>query len=90
MDLSADLHKKISLILGKEVLLGEQGNVASFAEFTESDIAEIRLLESKSGILAISYIRFRLQDNVALNRVVSYYSSVIQQGLSVKDWMQSP
>jgi len=89
MELSADLQRKISIVLGREILPAGQGDVDSFAEFTESDLTDLRMLEKKSGILAISYIRFRLKGDVELNRVVSYYASVIQQGVSVVDWMQA-
>ncbi|MFZ6759278.1 hypothetical protein ACO0K9_18900 [Undibacterium sp. Ji50W] len=89
MNLSADLQKKIGIVLDREILPAEHGDVESFANFTRSDVSEISLLEKASGVLAISYIRFRLKGDVDLNRAVSYYASVIQQGISVTDWLRS-
>ncbi len=88
MELSLDLRKKIQLVLGREILSGESGNVESFSAFSASDVAEIRTLEQRSGVLAIAYIRYRLQGNVELDRAVSYYGSVIQQGVPVEAWLK--
>ncbi|MHA6915601.1 hypothetical protein ACQUJO_21050 [Ralstonia pseudosolanacearum] len=88
MKLSLDLQKKIQLVLGREILPEECGNVESFSYFSESDVADIRVLEKKSGVLAISYIRYRLQGNVELDRAVSYYGSVIQHGMTVEEWLK--
>jgi hypothetical protein len=87
MVLSEDLQKKIGRVLGRDILPIEQGNVASFREFTEADIAELRRLDKAGGVLAVSYIRFRLKARVDLNTVVAFYGSVIQQGMSVQDWL---
>ncbi|WP_253550679.1 hypothetical protein [Herbaspirillum rubrisubalbicans] len=88
MALSLDLRKKIQLVLGREILSGECGNVESFSAFSTSDVAEIRRLEQRSGVLAIAYIRYRLQGNVELDRAVSYYGSVIKQGVPVEEWLK--
>jgi hypothetical protein len=87
--LSSDLIKKISMILSRDVPLSEEGNISSFADFTDSDMEDFRLLENKSGILAVSYIRFRLKGDVELNTVVSYYAAVVQQGIPIEEWNAS-
>lgn len=87
--LSPELHSKISMVLGREVDTSEAGNVHSFSEFSSADIEDFRALEKRSGILAVSYIRFRLGGNAQLNTVTSYYASVIQQGMSVEEWSTS-
>jgi hypothetical protein len=46
MMLSEDLQEKIRLVLDRDILPIEHGNVASFGEFTEADVAEFRRLES--------------------------------------------
>ncbi|MBB6582009.1 hypothetical protein HXP36_09690 [Ralstonia solanacearum] len=88
MGLGLDLQKKIQLILGRDILPEECGNVESFSSFSESAVADIRVLERRSGVLAISYIRYRLQGNVELDRAVSYYGSVIQNGMTVEEWLK--
>lgn len=88
-DISSDLQRKINMVLGREVSTSEAGNVASFADFSSADIEEFRKLEKSSGILAVSYIRFRLGGSVELDAVASYYASVIQQGVSVEEWSKS-
>lgn len=64
----------------------EAGNVASFNDFSPADIDEFRALEKRSGILAVSFIRFRLSGNVALSTVTSYFAEVILQGIPVNEW----
>lgn len=86
MELTEELKRKIELVLGRHVQSDECGNVESLSEFSDVDISEIRLLGQKSGVLAISFIRFRLNSNEDLNTVTSYYASVIQEGLSVETW----
>lgn len=86
INLTPELHSKISMVLGRELTLSEGGSAASFDDFSTSELADIRLLEGKSGILAVAYIRFKLAGKVALDTVVSYYASVIQQGISLEDW----
>jgi molybdate-binding protein len=89
MELSEDLRKKIELVIGRKLLPDEQGGVNGFLGFSKEDIAEIHLLEQRSGVLAISYIRYRLKAEVTLDQVVSYYGSVIQQGLAVEEWLNN-
>ena len=86
MNLDKDLKEKIELVLDREISEFEQGNVESFSAFSERDVVEIVALGLKSSILAISYIRFRLNGKVSLGQVVSYYSTVIQQGVPVAEW----
>jgi hypothetical protein len=87
MVLSEDLQKKIGVVLDRDILPIEHGNVASFGEFTEADVAEFRRLEKVGGVLTVSYIRFRLKTDVDLDTVVAFYASVIQQGVSVQEWL---
>lgn len=89
MKLSVDLQSKVELILGRKLTPQEESSVDSFSDFSKSDVFEIRLLEEKSGVLAISYIRHRLKLDVELNQVISYYASVIQQDISVNEWVKA-
>jgi hypothetical protein len=86
MELTEDLKRKIELVLGRNIRPDERGNVESLSNFSEGDISEIRSLGERSGVLAISFIRFRLNSNEDLNTVTTYYASVIQEGLSVEKW----
>ncbi len=88
MDLSAELKKRIEIAIGREISSSEQGGVDSFLKLSEIDIHEINLLERSSGVLAISYIRFKLRGNVTLSLATSFYSSVIQQGVPAKEWLR--
>lgn len=87
MNLSSELLEKIGATLGRNITPSEEGSAGSFADLTESDINDIRLLEKTSGVLAISYIRFKLKGTVSLNAAVSYFATVIQQGVRVEDWV---
>lgn len=84
--LSADLQEKICMVLGRQINAAEGGCAQSFFDFSEADVADFRALERKSGILAVSYIRFKLAGNVELDAVTSYYGSVVQHGMSVEEW----
>jgi len=75
------------MALGRVVAPSESDNVGSFADFSPSDIGEIRALATKSGVLAISYIRFRIVGNPSLGMVVSYFETVIVQGKTVEEWL---
>ncbi|MGW8391282.1 hypothetical protein [Pseudoduganella sp. HUAS MS19] len=86
--LNPDLKKKIGMVLGREIDSSESGNVSGFTDFSEADVEDFRALEKRSGILAVSYIRFRLAGNVDLNTVTSYYATVIQHGVPVEEWMK--
>lgn len=77
------------MVFGREIAASEAGNVYSFVEFSSADIEAFRALEKRRGILAVSYIRFRLGGNFELDTVTSYYASVIQQGMPVKEWSTS-
>lgn len=74
------------MVLGREIMPSESGNVASFNDFSLADIEEFRTLDKSSGILAVSFIRFRLSGDVALSTVTSYYAAVIQHGIPVNEW----
>ena len=87
--LNPDLAKKISMVLGREIDPSEFGNVNGFSDFSEADLEEFRALEKRSGILAVSYIRFRLGGSADLNTVTSYYATVIQHGVPVEEWVKS-
>ncbi|WP_374519306.1 hypothetical protein [Undibacterium squillarum] len=86
--LSADTIRKIGLVLGRDILPSEEGNIGEFEEFSEADLSDIRHLESRSGILAVSYIRYRLEKKEDLDVVVSFLASVVQQGISVQKWVR--
>lgn len=86
--LNPDLKKKIRMVLGREIDPSESGNVSGFIDFSDADVEEFRALEKRSGILAVSYIRFRLSANVDLNTVSSYYATVIQHGIPVEEWIK--
>lgn len=86
--LTPDLKNKIGMVLGREIDPSEFGNVAGFGDFSEADVEEFRTLEKRSGILAVSYIRYRLGGSADLNTVTSYYATVIQHGVPVEDWMK--
>lgn len=88
MELSGDLQREIEGALKRRLLADECGNVDGFQDFSASDIGEIKLLERKSGVLAISYIRYRLKGRVPLDRAASYYGFVIQQGITVYKWLE--
>jgi hypothetical protein len=87
-NLNPDLYEKICRVLDRTVLMSEEGNVESFFDFSDSGIRDFRLLGERSSILVVSYIRFRLQGNAALNSVVSYYSTVVQNGVYVAKWYE--
>ncbi len=82
------LKKKIGMVLGREIDPSEFGNVNGFSDFSKVDIEEFRALEKRSGILAVSYIRFRLGVNADLNTVTSYYATVIQHGIPAEEWVK--
>ena len=86
--LSADTIRKIGLVLGRDILPSEEGSIGEFAEFSEADLNDFRHLESRSGILAVSYIRYRLKKKEDLDMVVSFLASVVQQGISVQEWVR--
>ncbi|NHZ36754.1 hypothetical protein [Massilia rubra] len=85
-NLTPDLYEKACLVLARDISLSEEESVNSFFEFSDLDIREFQLLGEKSSILVVSYIRFRLQGNVALSSVMSYCSSVVQKGMPVSEW----
>lgn len=84
--LSFELHSKICMVLGRQVLESESSEVASFENFSENDIKEFRMLGRISAVLAISFIRFRLAPKFDLNTVTSYYATVVQQRFSLNEW----
>lgn len=88
MDLREDQIKKISRIFGREISAAEQGNVMGLEAFTEADIVEMRKFGPNNSILAICYIRFRLKPNTRLGTVGFYYSSVFNEGMSVKKCLE--
>jgi hypothetical protein len=87
MKLNPDIIERISKVLGRNIDPSENGSIAKFSCFPALTINELRLLAENGSILAISYIRFLLKENVGLNVAVSYFSEVIQQGVSVEDWI---
>ncbi|NHR04894.1 hypothetical protein HA052_06755 [Chromobacterium haemolyticum] len=82
----SDIVHKIGLVLGRNVSLLKGGDVGSFEGFSEKDLSDFRLLDSRSGVLAISYIRYRLAVKVDMNVVVSFLAAVVQQGVTIQKW----
>jgi hypothetical protein len=83
--LTPELRDKIGWFIGRDVPASEEGSVLTFEDFSESDEEEFRKLQLDS-VLMIRFIRFRLQGSSDLPTVVSYYSIVIKQGISVAEW----
>ncbi|KMN48537.1 hypothetical protein VL04_04595 [Chromobacterium violaceum] len=88
MALSEDAIRKIGMVLGRDILPGEEGSVESFEGFSEADLNNFRLLESRSGVLAVSYIRYRLAKKEDLDVVVSFLATVVQQGIPIEEWVK--
>ncbi|MBB5020692.1 hypothetical protein HNQ59_004017 [Chitinivorax tropicus] len=86
--LSAETIRKIGMVLGRNIPQSEEGNIESFEGFSEADLNDFRLLESRSGVLAVSYIRYRLEKKEDLDIVVSFLASVVLQGISVQEWVK--
>ncbi len=86
VNISDDMFRKISMILERNIDASERGSVNSFHEFSDLDMADFRTLMRAGGIYAISYIRFKLRDNIELNTVVSYYAAVVEQSIPVNEW----
>lgn len=84
--ISADTLQKIGLVLGRDILAVEEDTVGSFAEFSEKDVSDFRQLLSRSGILAISHIRYKLKSREDLNVVVSFLATVVEHGIPVEEW----
>jgi hypothetical protein len=73
-------------VLGRS-LTSEEGTIKSFDGFSEQDLNDIQTLKINNSVYAISYIRFKLKGNISLRLALSYYSMVIQEGLSVEKWV---
>ncbi|WP_075116810.1 hypothetical protein [Pseudomonas aeruginosa] len=86
-ELNPDVESKINLLLGRELSQSEKGGSENFYSFTENDLTEFRLLEESSGILAVSYIRYKLSAKIDLNAVVAFYAAVVQQKIPIEEWM---
>ncbi len=87
-ELTASLAKDICMLLERDILC-EKGTIKDFSEFTVSDINDLRLLKKASGVLAVAYTRFRLEGCVPLHTAVSYCSAVIENGLTIDQWLSS-
>lgn len=88
-NLPPDVYEKVCRVLGRVILSSEEGSVESFFDFSDSDLRDFRLLGDTSIILVVSYIRFRLQGNVALDSVVSFYSTVVENEVPVAKWHEA-
>lgn len=88
MDIEEGTFKNIERALGRRLVDDERGNVDNFSSFTERDISEISVLGKSSLILVVSYIMFRLKDGASLRSSKSYYSSVIDQGIPMHEWLE--
>ena len=89
MELTAEKRQLIERVLGRKISAEEKGNVESFAGFSDFDKDEFRILQEDNLVLEISYIRYRLKDDVRFDAVVSYAASVIQHGTDVEKWEKS-
>ncbi|MEO2216146.1 hypothetical protein ABGV49_03595 [Chromobacterium vaccinii] len=85
--LSEDAIRKIGMVLGRDIIPSEEGG-GSFEDFSEADLNSFRLLESRSGVLAVSYIRCRLANKEDLDVVVSFLATVVQQGIPIEEWVK--
>lgn len=88
-NINPDTKGKISKALGKDIALFGEGSTESFADFSESDLDDLRKLEKKGGVLAVSYIKYRLKIRAELNLIVAFYASVIQQGIPLDEWVNN-
>ncbi|MFZ6875352.1 hypothetical protein ACO0LF_25075 [Undibacterium sp. Di27W] len=85
--ISADTLQKIGLVMGRDISPIEESTVGSFAEFSEKDLSDFLQLLDRSGILAVSYIRYKLNSRVDLDLVVSFLATVVEYGIPVEEWV---
>jgi hypothetical protein len=86
--ISEDILQKIGLVLGRDISPIEESTVGSLAEFSEKDVSDFRQLLSCSGILAVSYIRYKLSSRENLGEVVSFLATVVEHGIPVEEWVR--
>lgn len=87
--LSSEQYEEICSVLGRKIPASDEGGYGSFADFTEEDLNDLRLLGRASSIMAISYIRFKLKGRIDLNSAVAFYAAVIQQGVPLQEWINA-
>lgn len=88
MEIEKDTLKNIENVLGRSLSDNERGNVNNFWSFTDSDLLEISSLGKKSLVWAVSYIMFRLKNGASLRASKSYYTSVVDEGIPVHEWVE--
>ncbi|UOD33114.1 hypothetical protein INH39_16605 [Massilia violaceinigra] len=73
--------RRISQTIGREVTLADMGNRQRFTDFTETDVQEFqRLAHANMSVLAIKFIRCRINSLVPLRDATDYYDRVIVNG----------
>ena len=86
MNPSAEIIENISVVLGRTVSSNEAGSIAAFSDFSEGDFNDFRLLVDTNSVLAVYYIKYKLKGQYDLATIVSFYSAVVQRGVSFDDW----
>ena len=86
--LSDDVQQEIENILGTAVLSDRFLSVLSFKDFTDVDLIDLRRLWNENGLLCLDYLEFLLRDSFSLRVLMSFGVMVLEQGLSVSDWIE--
>ena len=84
--LSQSMIDDIELDLGRKILSSEAGDRNSLAEFTSSDIEDIRIIGKRNAIYAILYIKFRLKRDLKLGLAKTHYDDVIKNERPFEEW----
>lgn len=91
MNYKDHFHQKILQVghmLGRDISVSDAGDVATFSDFSNADLAELRALNQRYSVMALFYIRFRLKERAAFPQAVSFLDEVIRQGRSLEEWLE--
>ena len=89
MEIDDGRKREIETLLGRTMPASECGDVDDFLSFSQEDIREIMVIEKRSAFLVILYVVYRLRGEGRIGNAMSYYRSVVQEGVPVKDWYSS-
>lgn len=81
------LQTDIESTLGRTLAEEEMGSVGSFADFSDADREELRILAARSSVCAIAFIRYKLSGRTPLHDAMHYCDDVFRQGISHEKWI---
>jgi hypothetical protein len=87
MKMQDDVLRGVQTVLGRSIDPHEEGSVGGIHDLTDSDLRDLKAIYDSSLLYAVSYLLFKLMENIHLMDAKSFCEYIGGQGGSLDHWL---